>query len=468
MVGIVALEAAWMLGFAASAGAQKMSADAEKKRLDELRGRIEQLQRNVAKSEESRAEAADALKTSEKAISEVNRSLTELNVQQNSIGQALTETQKAIDAARADVGKQQMLLDRVIRYQYMHGSADALRLVLDGQDVAAVERELQYFGYISRSRALLIAKLKQTLTKLAELETGARVRKDELVINAIEQQKARVAIGEERMARQKLLNRIAGDISKGRNEIGRLKRDEDRLSKLVDQITKDLIRAAARRTEQLKEQRRQQEKIREKEKEKEKENAKVKELDKERLAKGLTANIRKPEARVDPTSSNLLPNKSPPASSSTLVVPPESVVESVADAGFVGRAFESLRGKLKLPARGELAGRFGTPREGGGVTWKGVFIKVESGQSVRAVADGRVVFADWLRGFGNLLILDHGNGYMSLYGNNESLLKSVGENTQSGENIASVGSTGGALESGVYFELRHEGKPFDPMKWIGR
>ena len=467
MVGIVALEAAWMLGFAASAGAQKTSADAEKKRLDELRGRIEQLQRNVAKSEESRAEAADALKTSEKAISEVNRSLTELNVQQNSIGQALTETQKAIDAARADVGKQQMLLDRVIRHQYMHGSADALRLVLDGQDVAAVERELQYFGYISRSRALLIVKLKQTLTKLAELETGARVRKEELVTNAIEQQKARVAIDEERMARQKLLNRIAGDISKGRNEIGRLKRDEDRLSKLVDQITKDLIRAAARRTEQLKEQRRQQEKIREKEKEREKENDKAKELDKERLAKGLTANIRKPEARVDPTSSNLSPNKSPPASSST-VVPPESVVESVADAGFVGRAFESLRGKLKLPARGELAGRFGTPREGGGVTWKGVFIKAESGQSVRAVADGRVVFADWLRGFGNLLILDHGNGYMSLYGNNESLLKSVGENTQSGENIASVGSTGGALESGVYFELRHEGKPFDPMKWIGR
>ena len=457
-----------MLGFAASAGAQKTSADAEKKRLDELRGRIEQLQRNVAKSEESRAEAADALKTSEKAISEVNRSLTELNAQQTSIGQALTETQKAIDAARADVGKQQMLLDRVIRHQYMHGSADALRLVLDGQDVAAVERELQYFGYISRSRALLIAKLKQTLTKLAELETGARVKKEELVTNAIEQQKARVAIGEERMARQKLLNRIAGDISKGRNEIGRLKRDEDRLSKLVDQITKDLIRAAARRTEQLKEQRRQQEKIREKEKEKEKENDKAKELDKERLAKGLTANIRKPEARVDPTSSNLSPNKSPPASSSTLVVPPGSVVESVADAGFVGRAFESLRGKLKLPARGELAGRFGTPREGGGVTWKGVFIKAESGQSVRAVADGRVVFADWLRGFGNLLILDHGNGYMSLYGNNESLLKSVGENTQSGENIASVGSTGGALESGVYFELRHEGKPFDPMKWIGR
>lgn len=424
-----------MLGFGASAWAQKTSAEAEKKRLDELRGRIEELQRSVAKSEESRTEAADALKTTEKAISEVNRNLTQLNLQQNTIGQSLAETQKSIDETRADVAKQQNLLDRVIRHQYMHGSADALRLVLDGQDVAKVERELQYFGYISKSRAMLIAKLKQTLTNLAELEVNARVKKDELAANAIEQQKARAAIDEERFARQKMLNRIAGDISKSRSEIGRLRRDEDRLSKLVDQITKELIRSAARRAEQLREQKRAQERARER----------VNELERERLAKG---NIRKPDSRVESISA--------------------APVEKVADAGFAGLAFESLRGKLKLPARGELAGRFGTPREDGSLTWKGVFIKAESGQSVSAVADGQVVFADWLRGFGNLLILDHGNGYMSLYGNNESLLKSVGENTRAGENIASVGSTGGALESGVYFELRHEGKPFDPMKWIRR
>jgi murein hydrolase activator len=282
----------------------------------------------------------------------------------------------------------------------------------------------------------LIAKLKQTLANLAELEVNARVKKDELAANAIEQQKARAAIDDERVARQRLLNRIAGDISKGRSEIGRLKRDEDRLSKLVDQITKELIRNAARRAEQLREQKRAQERTKELERE----------LERKQQAK---SNIRKPDSRVEPS-------------------PPVAPLQSVADAGFVGLAFESLRGKLKLPARGELAGRFGTPRENGSLTWKGVFIKAESGQSVRAVADGRVVFADWLRGFGNLLILDHGDGYMSLYGNNESLLKSVGENTQAGENIASVGSTGGALESGVYFELRHEGKPFDPMKWIGR
>jgi septal ring factor EnvC (AmiA/AmiB activator) len=143
-------------------------------------------------------------------------------------------------------------------------------------------------------------------------------------------------------------------------------------------------------------------------------------------------------------------------------------VENVADGSFVGRTFQTLKGKLKLPVRGELQGRFGSPREDGGVTWKGLFIKADNGHAVHSVADGQVVFADWLRGFGNLLIVDHGSGYMSLYGNNESLLKQVGDATQSGETVASVGSSGGALQTGVYFELRYEGKPFDPMKWVGK
>ena len=89
--------------------------------------------------------------------------------------------------------------------------------------------------------------------------------------------------------------------------------------------------------------------------------------------------------------------------------------------------FEQLRGRLALPVRGELANRFGSPRQGGGSAWKGLFIAARSGEEVRAIAAGRVVFADWLRGFGNLLIIDHGGAYMSLYWNNETLYKRVGE-----------------------------------------
>lgn len=138
----------------------------------------------------------------------------------------------------------------------------------------------------------------------------------------------------------------------------------------------------------------------------------------------------------------------------------------VPDAGADGDPFQALKGRLRLPVKGELANRFGSPRSDGGVTWKGLFIRSEEGQEVRAVASGRVVFADWLRGFGNLLILDHGQGFMSLYGNNETLYKQVGEIVRGGDTVAAVGTSGGNPESGLYFELRHQGKPLDPMGWV--
>jgi septal ring factor EnvC (AmiA/AmiB activator) len=127
--------------------------------------------------------------------------------------------------------------------------------------------------------------------------------------------------------------------------------------------------------------------------------------------------------------------------------------------------FSSLRGKLRLPVRGELVSRFGSPRTEGGGNSKGVFIRSTEGQQVRSIAAGRVVFADWMRGFGNLLIVDHGETYLSVYGNNEALLKQQGDAVAAGEPIATVGSTGGSTETGLYFELRHLGKAFDPLRW---
>jgi len=136
------------------------------------------------------------------------------------------------------------------------------------------------------------------------------------------------------------------------------------------------------------------------------------------------------------------------------------------DASTTGAPFSSLKGKLNLPVRGKLLNSFGGQRSGKHVTWKGLFIQSSNGSDVKAISAGRVVFADWLRGFGNLMILDHGNGYMSLYGNNETLLKQVGDTTRGGDTIATVGNSGGNPDSGLYFELRHKGKPFDPLTWI--
>lgn len=136
------------------------------------------------------------------------------------------------------------------------------------------------------------------------------------------------------------------------------------------------------------------------------------------------------------------------------------------DASSSGRTFASLKGQLRLPVRGELVHRFNSPRQEGGVKWRGLFIRSPNGGEVKAIAGGQVVFADWLRGFGNLMILDHGNGYMSLYGYNETIYKRVGDRVQGGDTIAAVGNSGGHRESGLYFELRHQGTPFDPLTWV--
>lgn len=135
------------------------------------------------------------------------------------------------------------------------------------------------------------------------------------------------------------------------------------------------------------------------------------------------------------------------------------------DNRYAGKKFVSLKGKLKLPVIGELMNRFGNKRKDGGLTWKGLFIRADEGASVKSVASGRVVFAEWMRGFGNLIIIDHGSGYMSLYGNNQTILKNVGEDVTAGDTIAQVGNTGGNQSHGVYYELRNKSIPFDPLKW---
>jgi septal ring factor EnvC (AmiA/AmiB activator) len=140
--------------------------------------------------------------------------------------------------------------------------------------------------------------------------------------------------------------------------------------------------------------------------------------------------------------------------------------DNLPDNRLDGSPFEQLKGKLTLPVRGEITNRFGTPRPDSTVQWKGLFVRTSSGQAVKAIAAGQVVFADWLRGFGNLLIIDHGKGYMSLYGNNETLYKQVGDVLRGGDTIATVGNSGGNEDFGLYFELRHESKPLDPMKWL--
>jgi len=127
--------------------------------------------------------------------------------------------------------------------------------------------------------------------------------------------------------------------------------------------------------------------------------------------------------------------------------------------------FVSRKGKLPWPVKGPFIGKFGQPKNYGDLKWNGVLIKANLGTPVRVVSHGRVAFSDWLQGFGFITIVDHGDGYMSLYGHNESLFKQTGDWVQAGEVIATAGDSGGQPRSGVYFEIRSRGKPVNPSRW---
>ncbi|MEP7068708.1 MAG: peptidoglycan DD-metalloendopeptidase family protein [Usitatibacter sp.] len=363
--------------------------------LRELRGRIEKLQSELAAAEESRGEAADQLKESGSAVSDAQRALFELAQRRRTLEAELASIAARDRETRAGVSEQEALAGKLLRLQYQQGAPDRLRLALEGRDAATVARHIAYYEYIQRERAAIIGELRRTGESLAAIEKDAMARRDELAQNEKDQAQETRTLERERAARAAVLARLAGDIAKGRREIGRLKRDEARLARLVEEIARAL---AAKPAEG-------------------------------KGAKGRS-------------------------------------VDRVADASSSARPFASLKGRLNLPVRGELMNRYGTAREETGASWKGLFIKSVSGETVHAVADGRVVYADWLRGFGNLLILDHGTGYMSLYANNDGLLRKVGESVRGGDAIAHVGASGGNVESGLYFELRRDGKPFDPLRWI--
>ena len=368
---------------------------ASEEELRELRGRIERLQAELGAAEESRGEAADQLKSSGKAVSEAQRALFELAQRRGTLEEELAAIAARDRQTRSSVSEQEALAGKLLRLQYLQGAPDRLRLALEGRDAATVARHIAYYEYIQRARAGIIGELRKTGESLAALEMDALARRDELKENERAQAEEARKLERERAARATILARLAGDIAKGRREIGRLKRDEARLARLVEEIARALA---------------------------------AKPVD-GRRAKG-------------------------------------RAVDRVADASSASRAFASLKGRLNLPVRGELMNRYGTAREETGATWKGLFIRSVSGETVHAVADGRVVYADWLRGFGNLLILDHGTGYMSLYANNDGLLRKVGESVRGGDPIAHVGASGDNVDSGLYFELRRDGKPFDPLGWV--
>lgn len=143
----------------------------------------------------------------------------------------------------------------------------------------------------------------------------------------------------------------------------------------------------------------------------------------------------------------------------------EAIFVDAPESEISQQVFAELKGKLAWPVQGKVRRLFGRNKPLSNLRWQGVIIEAPNGREVKAVSHGRVAFADWLRGMGNLIIIDHGNSYLSLYGHNESLFKSAGEWVEAGDVISTIGDSGGQKKSGLYFEIRKKGKPQNPTGW---
>lgn len=439
---------------------QKAAAEAERAG---LREKLTLLRQDISRTESAKDDAADTLAESEQAISNANRALRDLAAEQDRTAVRLLQlaAERAALAHTVELEKKQ--LARLLREQYVAGNEDRVKLLLSGDNPNRINRDLQMLAYVSQARARLLARLRANLRAVELNQAEAQNARDEQEEIAQEEREQKALLEREKGHRAVLLASLSERLAAQRREAGNVARDEQRMSGLVDKLARLIQEQAEAQAEK-----RRQEQLAAKAAAKARAAALAKqEAERQRLAKqqGKSGRIKpapEPAAPAEPAPQLAL--QKAPAKPEPRLEPARPAEVTLAPAVADG-AFAALRGSLRAPVAGKLAARFGSKR-GDGPGWKGVFVRAAEGADIKAIAAGRVVFAEWLRGFGNLIIVDHGGQYMSIYGNNQSLLKRAGDLVKGGDAIASAGNSGGNEESGLYFELRHQGRAFDPAGWV--
>lgn len=386
--------------------------DAAKEDLGDLQQKIQALKQELDSKQAAHKDAADALKDSETAISKANKKLFEINQKQQQNKSALVSLKKESLTLNEKLAAQQKQLSRLVRQQYVHGNQSYTKLLLQNKNPSQISRDIQYYSYIAKAHAKLIDEMQGSLVKVKTLNNETAATLQAVADLKAKQLAERKELVQQKQEKSKVVKSLSSQIAAQRNEIKKLKRDEQSLSNLVQRLAKIMAKKPPKKVAKPK------------------------------------AIAKKSGKSVDKTENKIIAKN-----------------EETPTNAYTGSNFAALKGKLNLPVRGDVTNRFGSSRSDTGVSWKGLFIRASEGSQVKSVASGRVVFADWMRGFGNLIIVDHGSGYMSLYGNNQAVLKQVGDEVNAGDNIAAVGNTGGNESNGLYYELRRASKPFDPLSW---
>ncbi|ATP47256.1 peptidase M23 [Pseudomonas putida] len=403
--------------------------------LDATRQDIAELKKMLGKLQEEKSGVQKDLKSTETDIGNLEKQVEalqqELKKTEGELERLDTEKKK-LQSARVE---QQRLIAIQARSAYQNGREEYLKLLLNQQNPEKFARTLTYYDYLSKARLEQLRTFNETLRQLANVEQDIARQQEQLLAQRADLDSRRQALETERNKRQQVLAKLNNDMKDRDQKLQAREQDQADLGKVLKTIEETLARQA-----------------REAEEARKKALLAQQEAEKRRQQEALAAAAAREEAR-EPVE--------PPKKARTTLGPMVS-----SDGANYGGAFSAARGKLPWPVNGRLLARFGDARGSDArAKWDGVMISANPGTQVRAVHGGRVVFADWLRGAGLLVILDHGNGYLSLYGHNQSLLKSAGDIVKAGEAISTVGDSGGQDSAGLYFAIRQQGRPTDPSQW---
>ena len=381
--------------------------DAAQKDVAELKKLLEAIQKE-------KSGVQGELKKTESEMGQLEKQVKGLQQELNKSNEELKRLDTEKKKLQQSRLEQQRLIGIQARAAYQGGQQEYLKLLLNQQNPEKFSRTLTYYDYLSQARLEQLATFNETLRQLANVEQDIANQQNQLNEQKSALDGRREQLAEARKERQLALAKLNKDLSARDQKLKARQQEQAQLGNVLKTIEATLARQARE-----------------------------------------AAEARKLELAAE--QARLKGDKASPGANGPLV--------SSSGATYGGN-FASARGKLPWPVDGRLAARFGTARGGDERTkWDGVLISAGAGSQVHAVHGGRVVFADWLRGAGLLVILDHGNGFLSLYGHNQTLLKSAGDVVKAGESISTVGNSGGQDTSALYFAIRQQGHPSDPAQW---
>ncbi len=397
----------------------------ERSTLATLKEKISAMQQRLLHTGSERDRLADELRAVEMAAAGTQQNLAAAQTDMAQLDRelsALADRRQQLESARQT---QHARLAAELATAYRLGRQAPIKLFFNLENPQDISRNLKYYDYFMAARRDKMNHYRQTLAELMGVKASIQRKRAALVDRRRQLQREQALQRAQQDERRRLVAAINSQLQTGKSRLAELTAESARLEEVVETI-------AARRLEAAAESRRQ-------------------------------AHTRQLQAK-------LAPQLSPPGADGAKVEAPgpsrpaETAAKELPGLAMTG-SFARQRGKLSWPTLGTVVHRFGAPRAQT-LTWRGWLVQGADGAPVRAVFPGQVVFSDYLRGHGLLIILDHGDGYLSLYGRNQRLLKQTGARVQAGDAIATVGNTGGAERSALYFEIRHQGRAIDPAPWL--